>query len=299
MTHTGKIGRLPYGLRAEINFKIRNGVPGVEILEWLNGTPETRRVLDRYFAGRPVSEQNLTEWKAGGYLAWERHAYATEWVEELVGKSEELADKADRKDLWISVADRVATMMAVELGRSLEAVVADGSMSLQERLDALLKINGALSKLRREDRSQKRLSWQVESEQLEREAEEEDKRVAAEQQAYSTQMLAGHLERHEQQREERMEALRQQSEAAMAPRAKASPEPVNQGKSGQIKADQTESSPRERGLNVAPPAEGMAPGSLASATIASPFLEGSRCGPDQANQGESNQIKVNAGSADQ
>jgi hypothetical protein len=230
MTRTGKIGRLPYRLRNELNEKIRDGVPGREILDWLNATKEARAVVTQQFEGRPISEQNLTEWKAGGYLDWERHMEATEWVENLIGKTEELADKMDRNDLWRSLADRVSMLVAVELGRSLEEVAADSELSSLERVEAILKINTATEKLRRGDHSRKRLAWQAECKLMEYEAEEEDKRVEAAQKAYSSQLFAAHMQQHEQRHAERMEVMCREAEAAAAKgpaKAKAPAPPVS------------------------------------------------------------------------
>ncbi len=40
------------------------------IVEWLNGLPDTQRVLATDFNGREINEQNLTEWKQGGHQDW-------------------------------------------------------------------------------------------------------------------------------------------------------------------------------------------------------------------------------------
>ena len=67
MTRTGKIARLPRALREQVNCRLLDGQPGTEIVAWLNELPEVKDTLARDFGGRPVSEQNLTDWKQGGY----------------------------------------------------------------------------------------------------------------------------------------------------------------------------------------------------------------------------------------
>ena len=43
--YRSKIGRLPFAIRNELNERIRDGAQGAEILEWLNGLKETKRIL--------------------------------------------------------------------------------------------------------------------------------------------------------------------------------------------------------------------------------------------------------------
>ncbi len=66
MTRIGKIARLPHELREELNRRLQDGEPGAELVGWLNELPEVQTVLAEHFAGRPITEQNLSEWKTGG-----------------------------------------------------------------------------------------------------------------------------------------------------------------------------------------------------------------------------------------
>ena len=63
MTRVGKIARLPRLIREQLNRRLEDGEPGVEALAWLNALPEVLTVLEKDFAGRPISVQNLSEWK--------------------------------------------------------------------------------------------------------------------------------------------------------------------------------------------------------------------------------------------
>ena len=51
-------------------FRILDGEPGVRLLAWLNALPEVQAILARDFAGRPINDQNFSEWKHGGYIDW-------------------------------------------------------------------------------------------------------------------------------------------------------------------------------------------------------------------------------------
>ena len=226
MTRNGKIARLPYGLRNELNYDIRNGKPGVAILQWLNGTREAQQVVARHFEGRPISEQNLTEWKAGGYQEWERHMETREWLGELMQQSDQLADDAERHDPWNSVADRLSAPLAVELARSLKEVSADRELTTLERLNAILAISQATAQLRRADHSRKRLAWQDYWKKREFEQAEEEKEEEAERQAQSARVFQAMYQEQEAKHTARMEAMRLDAEMARSSRERGPVAPV-------------------------------------------------------------------------
>jgi len=58
-----KIARLPLGVREELNRRLENGEPGADLVRWLNGHRETKRVMAARFEGREFTEQNLSEWR--------------------------------------------------------------------------------------------------------------------------------------------------------------------------------------------------------------------------------------------
>ncbi len=66
----GKIARLPHTIRHEINTRLRDGVPGTDILQWLNALPDAQAIMTEQFGGEPVKPQNLTDWRQGGYQDW-------------------------------------------------------------------------------------------------------------------------------------------------------------------------------------------------------------------------------------
>ena len=70
MKRTGKIARLPRALRDQLNQRLHNGEPGVDLIQWLNALPEVQALLAEHFNGVPISPQNLSEWNHGGFLDW-------------------------------------------------------------------------------------------------------------------------------------------------------------------------------------------------------------------------------------
>src|SRR4030095_11593164 len=69
----GKIARLPRSVREELNQRIEDGEPAGVLLEWLNSLPVTQPVVKDYFEGRAITEQNLSVWRQGGFVEWQRN----------------------------------------------------------------------------------------------------------------------------------------------------------------------------------------------------------------------------------
>ncbi|MEP6673351.1 MAG: hypothetical protein ABJF10_29650, partial [Chthoniobacter sp.] len=113
----GKIARLPADLRQTLNERLEDNEPSQRLVEWLNELPETKEVLDALFEGRPISEQNLSAWKLGGFRDWQRCRRACERVhafaEETRQLDAEIAEAAaegntSRRSLIDRVGDRLA-----------------------------------------------------------------------------------------------------------------------------------------------------------------------------------------------
>jgi len=89
LTRNGKIARLPLPVRQELNRRIDNGEQGKELAAWLNTLPEVQAVVTAQFDGRPIREQNLSEWKKGGYREWQARQESLEAAERMGGKAAE------------------------------------------------------------------------------------------------------------------------------------------------------------------------------------------------------------------
>ena len=94
MTRNGKIARLPREIREQVNRQLDDGVPGKDIVDWLNTLPETRAMLLEKFDDRPIRAQNLSEWKAGGYRDWQLRQETLEAVRSLSEEAGALAGAA-------------------------------------------------------------------------------------------------------------------------------------------------------------------------------------------------------------
>lgn len=111
MTRNGKIARLPQAVRRELNQRLNDGEQGKPLVAWLNDLPAVKAVLERDFQGRAVTEQNLSEWRQGGFLEWQRHQEALECVRTAAEQSQELADEAGGVPLTDVLSASVALLL--------------------------------------------------------------------------------------------------------------------------------------------------------------------------------------------
>jgi len=108
--YRSKIGRLPFAIRNELNERIRDGAQGPELLTWLNGLKETRRILREMAGGaerspRPtdgragapspaIIAQNLTDWRSSGYADWLKDQEHADRIRRLAEISATIASSA-------------------------------------------------------------------------------------------------------------------------------------------------------------------------------------------------------------
>jgi hypothetical protein len=83
MARIGKIARLPRAVRAQLNSRLQDNAEGKQIVQWLNSLPEVKQLLADKFDGRPISEQNLPDWRQGDYEDWLAHQDITAQAAEL------------------------------------------------------------------------------------------------------------------------------------------------------------------------------------------------------------------------
>lgn len=169
----GKVARLPHEVREELNRKLRDGQEGRGLVKWLNDLEEVQVAMCDYFEGRKLTEQNLSEWKKGGYLDWLKHQEALDWARLAGERAKELIDEGG----GVPVSDHLAGTAAIALGQMLRALTA-GAMDKPEERQVVTTLLREVSLLRRDDHeaAQLRLAVERRKEQL----EEKRKREAAE-----------------------------------------------------------------------------------------------------------------------
>jgi len=155
MTNTGKIARLPRAVRDELNQRLDNGEPGSVILPWLNSLPEVHAVLAKHFGNRAISDQNLTEWRQGGFQTWLRHREDRFWLRCQMDTASDFLEETEQA----SVADCLSAPMAVILAAMIERLSGEAHVNLDDR-KGLLALVRELNRLRNGDHQSQRLRLQ-------------------------------------------------------------------------------------------------------------------------------------------
>jgi hypothetical protein len=152
---TGKIARLPNALREQLNERLLNGEAGAPLGAWLNSLPEVQSVLALQFKGVPIREQNLSEWRKGGYQTWlESKAFRqdlTEFQETVLGLQGVAQD---------GLTNQLAFFLAAQLVKQLKRLesVPEG----EQKAKVWRELTAALVALRRGDLEQERIRVQQE-----------------------------------------------------------------------------------------------------------------------------------------
>jgi len=167
MTRTGKIARLPRHIRDELNVRLDDGEQGKSLVQWLNSLDEVKTILASYFAGRPINEQNLSDWKQGGFLDWQHHQEACDGVRRLIEHSDDLQDASD----FENISDRLASVLAAQLAQQARNLLQDTTDPAQQ-WQYLRQALRQLHLLRKGDHRAERARidaarWEIESQQRE------------------------------------------------------------------------------------------------------------------------------------
>lgn len=159
----GKIARLPQKIREELNQRLLDGESGKKILPWLNSLPRVREILGEDFEGLAVSDQNLSDWRNGGFADWVKQRGRIDRTRELARYAAEQS-----KANGATIADGAAAIASGQLLELLEAVdeavegaAEDGGSKVEDggklSPDALLKIAAAVSSLRTTEQNDQKL----------------------------------------------------------------------------------------------------------------------------------------------
>jgi hypothetical protein len=133
----GKVARLPIQIRDALNRRLENNEPAGAILPWLNSLPETKQVLAAQFQNAPITPQNLSEWRQGGFREWLLRRELTQHAESL----DETAVQVKGRLQPQALADNLATVLAARYAALLNSW--DGSVTPE--FESQLRILRALS----------------------------------------------------------------------------------------------------------------------------------------------------------
>lgn len=147
MTRTGKIARLPKPVRDQLNQRLENGEKGTALVRWLNSLPEVQHLIQHEFHGYPIREQNLSEWKKGGYLDWLAQQQRLSTVRQMEEQAEEIAHGTTPTDL----NRQLSVILMAELAQVLRDLKQTANAS--ERANAIGQLVTRFAQLRREESS--------------------------------------------------------------------------------------------------------------------------------------------------
>ncbi|MGA2748438.1 MAG: hypothetical protein ABSG59_06650 [Verrucomicrobiota bacterium] len=100
-----------------MNSRLDDGQDGPQLLDWLNSLPETRQILNTHFAAVPVSPQNLSEWRQGGFHEWEARQDFIHHAHELSASSKDTAETIEPSQLACDLAAELALRFAALLNQ--------------------------------------------------------------------------------------------------------------------------------------------------------------------------------------
>jgi hypothetical protein len=118
------------------------------LLAWLNSGKEVQDILRKQFDSRPVSKQNLSAWRKGGFLDWLNRQQTLEMLRrDLVEQAESIEEITDGERF----SDRLAIILAVKLAQISRPLMDDVGGDLNQCWRHTRQVLVELSRLRRSD----------------------------------------------------------------------------------------------------------------------------------------------------
>lgn len=153
----GKIARLPAEIREQINLRLLDGQSGSKLLPWLNALPEVIRLLEEDAEGLRISDNNLSNWRKGGYADWLKRRERLARTKDLADWSVKIATASGGK-----LAEGGAAILSGQVLEVLEDLTADRTDDTEKPdpakiAEALGSIGETLSALRTGDQNNVRL----------------------------------------------------------------------------------------------------------------------------------------------
>ncbi len=167
-TRNGKIAKLPKAIREELNHRLEDGEPAATLVKWLNQLPEVQAVR-RATGTRPIREQDISEWRKGGYRDWLAKQEALELAAQLGEDAAEL-NVEGRPPLTDTLALWLAARYAVTTRQVAAAEGAEGWRLLRELCADIVELrrgDHSAAKLRLEQDRLKQAREQTEEEVIE------------------------------------------------------------------------------------------------------------------------------------
>ncbi|MGP8198388.1 MAG: hypothetical protein ACLQU4_02665 [Limisphaerales bacterium] len=149
----GKIAHLPRSIRDLLNERLDRSQPASQILPWLNALEEVIEIIKEDFDGIPISEQNLSQWRQGGFQEWlvrrELCQEAGDVTELAEGMQEETSQGVLADDVAVILAARFGTLIAKWNGE-VDAKFEAKSRVLNRLCRSVVQLQHGMHRARRE-----------------------------------------------------------------------------------------------------------------------------------------------------
>ena len=123
-------------IREQLNHRLIDGESAARILPWLNALPETIKLLEEDFEGLRINDNNLSDWRLGGYQDWLKRRERLERTREMAQWSVKLA-RANGGNLTEGAAAILTGQILEVLEGAAEPMTPEGFASLTKALIAL------------------------------------------------------------------------------------------------------------------------------------------------------------------
>jgi hypothetical protein len=124
---------------------MEDGEDGAELLAWLNGLPDVQRRIKADWEGAPISKQNLSEWRLGGFREWHIH-------HELRNQAYNLTEHAEKIEDWVDtplLAGKMTAILAARYAALLNSWDGTPNPGFEENLRVLRGLNRDLALLQK------------------------------------------------------------------------------------------------------------------------------------------------------
>jgi hypothetical protein len=160
----GKIARIPLEIREQLNARLADGEPGNRLVQWLNANPDVMKVMAEQFEGRPITEGNLSEWRAGGYEEWLT-------LDAFLDETRVLSENAGEVAATGISSDHLHIVLLAHHARLLRNLETMPENEFKTRLNTVRKLTASIMNMRRGELQKARLELQRERLELLREKE--------------------------------------------------------------------------------------------------------------------------------
>jgi hypothetical protein len=293
-SRNGKIARLPLFTRALLNQRLDDGQTGPVILDWLNALPETRSLMADSFDGVPISLQNLSQWRLGGFVRWQQERHMEACWQDLSHFASYVEEGGPN---FGHVADDLVTVLSAQYAQLVTAACGlDGGeipnwemrlRALRPLLQDAIQLQRAMQRAVDHQRAVERAQKADEAEEVK---EEKDLADARDYPRRFNEILNTMLQQVKNGQDSSPQGEDQEEDDQ--PTDPTDPNPEEEGESNPIKANQSQSNPKPTAANQSDSAPQAVSQTAISSSILHPssFPPPSEAGskPIKPNQSQSN-----------